>query len=267
LPLAAALAGCGGGSPLLHPARTLRSGDVRAAAGVSAHVAAGALGDDVLAAREIAARDATGASSPGAPGASPAYAKGALVLASVAPGLAPFAGARVGVGHAFEGGLAYTGRGVRADLRRSFDRGSASLSIGLGLSTALYGRQEDSKLPNVDLGALRGYGADVPILVGWQSASDLYSIWLGPRGAVERVTIEPLTSEPKGVTIGAPPIALDATRWQAGGVVGVATGFNHVHVALEAQVAYEHVSGTYNGNAVSISGASLTPATALWWTF
>lgn len=267
LALALALAGCGGGSPLLHPARTLRQGDVRAAGGVSARVAPGALGDDVRTAREIAARDATGASSPGTPGSNPAYAKGALVLASVAPGIAPFVGARVGIGHAFEGGLAYTGRGVRADVRHSFDSGSTSLSLGLGLSAALYGRQEDSQLPNVDLGALHGYGADIPILYGWQSPSELYSVWLGPRAGVEWVKIEQLTSEPKSVTIGTPPIELDATRWSAGGVVGLATGFNHVHVALEAEVGYQAVRGMYNGNTVSISGVALTPATAIWWTF
>ena len=133
--LAANAIGCGGGSPLLHPARTLKSGDVRAAGGVSAHVVPGSLGEDLRRAREIAARDATGASSPGEPGQNPDYAKGALVAAAIAPGLAPFVGARVGIGNAFEGGLAYTGRGVRADMRRSFDDGPYSLSLGLGVST------------------------------------------------------------------------------------------------------------------------------------
>ena len=65
------LVACGGGAPLLHPAKTLGSGDVRAAGGISAHVAAGALGDDLRRAREIAAQDP---SAPGAPGSSPDYA-------------------------------------------------------------------------------------------------------------------------------------------------------------------------------------------------
>ena len=37
------VAGCGGGLPLLHPAQTLRLGDVRALAGFSSNVAVGAL--------------------------------------------------------------------------------------------------------------------------------------------------------------------------------------------------------------------------------
>jgi hypothetical protein len=224
----------------------------------------GSLGDDLRRARQIAAADP---SVPGAPGSNPNYAKGALVAASVAPGLAPFVGARVGVGNQFEGGLVYTGRAVRADMRRSFEDGDWSLSVGLGGSAALYGRQQGSDLPNVDLGALHGYGVDLPVLIGWQSLGGLYSVWFGPRGGVEHVVVETLTSEPKPVTIGTSPVHLDATRWYAGGVVGVATGFNHVHVALEAQVSYQSAVGTYNENHVSISGVTITPASALWWTF
>lgn len=265
--LAATNVGCGGGAPLLHPAHTLKSGDVRAAGGISAHIVPGSLGEDLRGAREFAARDGTGASSPGAPGSNPSYAKGALVSAAIAPGLAPFVGARVGVGNAFEGGLAYTGRGIRADMRRSFDDGPWSLSLGLGGSAALYGRQQGTDLPNVDLGSLHGYGADVPVLVGWQSLSGLYTLWFGPRGGFEHVTVETLTSEPKSVTIGTPPIRLEATRFHAGGVLGLATGFNHVHVALEAGIAYQIVNGTYNANEVTIRGLTITPASAVWWTF
>src|SRR5690348_2139515 len=142
------LVGCGGGGPLLHPARTLPTGDVRVAGGVSANVATGSLGNDLKLARDIAARDPQ---APGAPGTNPEYAKGALVAAAVAPGLAPFVGARVGVGNNFEGGLAYTGRGIRVDMRRGFDDGNVTYSVGLGLSAALLGRQQGSDLPNVDL--------------------------------------------------------------------------------------------------------------------
>jgi hypothetical protein len=244
---------------LLHPARTLPTGDVRAVAGVAAHVAAGSLGDDLRRAREIAASDPN---APGPSGTNPDYAKGALVSASVAPGLSPHGGARVGVGQRFEGGLAYTGRTVRGDLRRAFGEGPWMLSLGVGASAALYGRQQGTDLPNVDLGALSGYGADVPILVGWESTGALYSIWFGARGGFERVTLETLSSEPRDN-----PIQLAATRGYGGGVVGLATGFNHVHVAIEAQAAYQYVDGRYNGNAVSVSGVTITPATALWWTF
>ncbi len=264
LSLAPLLVACGGATPLLHPARTLPAGDVRAAAGVAANVAALGLGSDLARAREIAAADPN---APGAPGSNPDYAKGALVSAAIAPGLSPFVGARVGVGQQFEGGLAYTGRAVRADMRRAWDVGDWSLSAGLGLSAALYGRQHGSDLPNVDLGALHGYGADVPLLAGWQSTGGLYMVWFGARAGVERDVVETLTSEPKEVTIGTPPIRLEATRLHAGPVLGAATGFRHVHVALELGAAYQSVSGSYNGNEVTVRGLTLTPASALWWTF
>jgi hypothetical protein len=262
--IAFALAGCGGGAPLLHPARTLPSGDIRVASGVSANVAAGSLGDDLRVAKDAATRDPT---VPGTPGSNAAYAKGALVAAAIAPGLAPFIGARVGVGNQYEGGLAYTGRAVRADMRRSFDEGKVSFSVGLGLSAALYGRQQGSDLPNVDLGALHGYGFDIPLLVGWESNGGIYKVWGGARGGFERDVIETLTSEPKAVSLGPTPIHLDANRYWGGAVVGLATGFNHVHVALELSAAYQVVTGNYNENHVTVRGITLAPATALWWTF
>ncbi len=110
--------GCGGGLPLLHPAATLPAGEVRAAAGFSGNVATGSFADALKGAQNEASAIS------GAPGpltTDETYAKGALVAASVAPGLAPLVGARIGIGSHFEGGLMYTGRGMRADVRRSFE--------------------------------------------------------------------------------------------------------------------------------------------------
>ena len=258
------LAGCGGGAPLLHPARTMAAGDMRVASGVSANVATGSLGEDLRLAKDNAARDPQ---VPGAPGTNPAYAKGALVAAAIAPGIAPFIGARVGVGNQYEGGLSYTGRAVRADMRRSFEDGKWALSLGLGLSAALYGRQQGSDLPNVDLAALHGYGFDIPVLVGWESNGGIYKVWGGARGGFERDVVEILTSEPKSVTVGNEPIHLDANRYWGGAVFGIATGFNHVHVALELSAAYQVVTGNYNENRVTVRGVTLAPASALWWSF
>jgi len=260
----ACLAGCGGGTPLLHPARTLPSGDIRVAGGVSANIATGSLADDLAGARENAARDPN---VPGPPGSNPGYAKGALVAAAIAPGLAPFVGARVGVGGQFEGGLAYTGRAVRADMRRSFDDGNWSLSLGLGVSGTLLGRQQGTELPNVDLRSLHGFGFDLPILAGWESTGGLYKVWGGVRGGFERDVLELVTSEPKPLPAGVGPIRLEADRGWGGGVIGFATGFRHVHVALELSVAYQIVSGSYNATDVTIRGLTVAPATALWWSF
>ncbi len=262
--LSIAAAGCGGGTPLLHPAKTLAAGDLRAAGGVSANIVPGSLGSDLRRAREIAAADPE---APGPPGSNPEYAKGALVSAAIAPGLAPFIAARVGVGQKFEGGLTYTGRAVRADMRRSFEDGPWAFSAGLGLSAALYGRQQGTDLPNVNLGALHGYGADIPVLVGWESAGGLYTLWAGARGGFERDIVETLTSEPKDVTIGTPPIRLDATRAYGGAVLGLMTGFRHVHVGIELSAAYQSVTGRYNESRVTVRGFTIAPASALLWTF
>ncbi|MFO0638338.1 MAG: hypothetical protein U0183_03940 [Polyangiaceae bacterium] len=260
-----ALVGCGGGAPLLHPARTLPSGEVRVAGGLSGNFVPGGLASDLRAAREQAATSPQAV--PGGPGENPAYARGALVAAAMAPGIAPFVGARVGLGSAFEGGLAYTGRAVRVDVRKSFDTKDTSLSIGIGGSAALYGRDGgQNELPGLDLGALKGYGADVPLLVGWQSQGGLYRVWGGARGGFERDSVGRLSSEPRDPVPGA-PLTLDATRFYAGGVFGLATGLRHVHVALELQVAYQTASGTFNGSSVSVSGLSVSPATALLWSF
>jgi hypothetical protein len=259
---ALAQCGCAGGLPLLHPARTLRPGEIRASAGLSGNVAVGSLSNAV----RDAENDPNGGTNP--PGGDPIFAKGALVAASIAPGLAPLAGARVGVGWESEGGLAYTGRAVRADLRRSFDLSEHwSLSIGAGGSSALYGHQEGSSLPNVSLNQLHGWGADVPLLVGYESDGGLYMLWLGARGGWEHVDISDVTSEPKSVVLGSQPIGLSATRFWGGGLLGLAVGFRHVHVAVELDVSYATVRGNYGNTQATVEGVTLAPGTALWWRF
>jgi hypothetical protein len=260
-----ASAGCAGGTPLLHPARTLPSGEIRAAGGLSGQVAVGSIANDLRAARNDAAANPNG---PGAPGSNETYARGALVAAAIAPGLAPFVAARVGIGGEAEGGITYTGRTARIDLRRSFEIGGGmSLSIGAGGSGALYGRQQGSTLPNVDLSKLRGYGADVPALIGWESGAGIYRAWAGLRSGFEHVSIENLTSEPKGTAFGLDPVTLSATRYYGGGLIGAAAGFRHVHVALELGVQYAAVDGQFNQTNVKIHGVALTPASAVWWDF
>ena len=245
LVLAGVLPGCGGGLPLLHPARTLESGDVRALAGFSSSVAVGGLASAI----RNAANEGAAHQGPPNPG-NAAYAEGALVAASIAPGLAPIVGARVGLGSQAEGGLVYTGRAVRADLRRSFDVSSTwALSVGAGGSAALYGRAQTDALPGVDLGRLHGWGADVPILIGYQSDGDLYMFWAGARAGWEHVNID------------------DVTRFWGGGLLGAAVGFRHVHVAMELDASYASITGDYGGTRAHIVGVSLAPATALWWRF
>jgi hypothetical protein len=259
------IAGCGGGLPLLHPAQTLPQGEVRVAAGLSGNVATGGLASALNGARDQAA---TGTVQP----ASAPYARGALVAASVAPGLAPYAAARVGAGWNFEGGVAYTGRGLRADVRRSFDLNTHwALSAGVGGSAALYGHQDGGNLPDVDLGSVHGWGADVPVLLGYASDGQLYMAWLGLRGGWEHVDLGSLSSAPAAESPGASgtptPISLSATRFWGGGLFGIAVGFRHIHVAIELDASYANIAGQFAGTHISVGGVTLAPSTALWWRF
>ncbi len=261
--LASGAFACGGGMPLLHPARVLPAGDVRALAGFSGNVALGGLSTAI----GNATNEGAGRSGPPAPGDT-TYAQGALVAALIGPGLAPIAGARVGIGAQAEGGLELTGRAIRVDLRRSFELSSTwAVSVGAGGSAALYGRDQSASLPNVDLGRLHGWGADVPVLIGYQSDGDLYMIWLGARAGWEHVNIDDLTSEPGSGQFGTPPISLSGTRFWGGGLLGAAVGFRHVHVAMELDVSYASLTGDYNQTHARVAGISLTPASALWWRF
>jgi hypothetical protein len=255
--------GCGGGLPLLHPARTLDQGEVRAAAGFSGNVALGGFGTALNAARNEAAQAPSGTG-----GSDATYAQGALVAASIAPGLAPFLAARVGLGASFEGGLAYTGRAVRVDVRRGFDLSRGlTFSAGAGGSAALYGHQDGSALPSVDIGDLHGWGADLPLLFGYSSEGDLYRIWCGARGGWEHVDISAETSEPGASTLGPSPVGLAATRFWGGGLLGFAAGFRHIHLAVELDASYATVTGEYAGVHTRVQGLTLAPASALWWHF
>jgi hypothetical protein len=262
--LCPAAVGCGGGLPLLHPAQTLPPGEVQAAGGFSANIATAGLAD-ALKNAQVEATSTGGV--PSAPGTDPTYARGALVAASIGPGLAPFGGARVGVGAQVDGGLAYTGRAIRADFRRSFDLSPRwAVSVGAGGSAAPYGHQNGVVLPNVDIGELHGWGADVPVLIGYESEGDLYMLWLGARAGWEHVDISEVSSD-NGATLGQAPISLSATRFWGGALLGFAVGFRHLHVAMELDASYASVTGDYNQTKVQVSGVTLTPASALWWRF
>jgi hypothetical protein len=257
------LAACAGGAPLLHSARALDPGDVAVAAGFSANVATGSIASSLANARTEAASNPNA----GTTGVDAIYARGALVAAAVAPGLAPFVAARVGLGAGAEGGITYTGRGVRIDMRETWTRGAISYSVGAGGTGYLYDHDADSPLPNVDLGELHGWGFDVPLLVSWRASGGLYEAWAGGRAGYDSVTISELTSVPGAGDFGNAPYALSGTRVWGGGLVGVSMGFRHVHVAIELDASWQHVSGSFNGTSATVDGLALTPGSAVWITF
>ena len=185
------------------------------------------------------------------------------VAAALAPGVAPWVA--LGSGSVGVGGRARRRARRPADARRAFDVGPLVLA-GAGLSAALAAREANEELPGLARANLRGFGFDVPLLLGWESTGGLYKVWGGVRGGLEVASVKPRTSEPRP-PVGTPAPELEATRTYGGGVVGLATGFRHVHVALELEVSYQHVVGRFNGARGELGGLGIVPATALLWTF
>ncbi len=261
--VSAASVHCGGATPLLHPAQALGTGEVRGEAGIAARAVVGDLGSTLNQATNAAA---VARAQGTVPSVDTTYAQGALVAAAMAPDLSPVAGARVGVGAQFEGGIMYTGRGARIDFRRAIEiNPSWALSVGAGLDTAFSGRQTNA-LAGVDNANLLGVGGDLPVLLGYRSQSGLYYAWIGARFGYEHDTIEPRGEQ----TVPPPPQpapTLAGDRFFVGGLLGVAIGFRHVHVALELEADYAYVTGSFGGVPASVSGLSLTPASAVWWDF
>jgi hypothetical protein len=234
---------------------------VRATTGFSASIATGELS---AAAQSVSAN----LTSAGQSRTDDAYAKGVLALASIAPGLAPVVGARVGLGSNMEAGLTYTARAVRADARRSFGLSPRwSLSLGLGGTAVLRGYQAGEVAGDLDLAALHGWGADLPVLVGYASEGDLYRVWLGVRGGWEQVDQSQVRKGSDASAVVTGPVSLSARRLWSGGLLGLAVGFRHVHVAMEMDICYAAVSGNYGSTRARIDGITLAPASAVWWSF
>lgn len=270
----ALLGACGGGGPLLHPAHTLRNGEVSFTAGTSGRFGLGGLRraerklDDSIAIQG-------GATTPDERAG---FAQGAIARFAVGPGVAPFAAARVGLGSQNEAGLAWTGRGVRVDGRHAFEWKTYAFSVGLA-ATGLVTRPgklpdqrvDDPDSPLVPRGGLRsaeltslgGYGLELPLLFGYRSDADVVQLWAGLRGGFERDSFQFRLVEWSDAAYGA---SGHATRFWGGGLVGFSVGLAPVEVRVEVNAAYENARGKLrlNGDGGELSGdaagLSLTPA-------
>lgn len=266
LVVAAALCGCAGGSPLLHPAHVLEQRQVRFAAGVAANIVQGGAADAITTARGVA-----GTAPADKPPAS--YATGALAVAAMSPGVSPFVAARAGLGYSTEAGLGYTGRALRLDGRYAVQGGSMSLSIGAGGSALLAHRAGETspELVGLQLDGLSGWGVDVPVLFGWRSAADAVWWWAGARGGYEnlRGSIGYVSPSPSpGVqTNSVVETDVSGNRFYVSALTGLAFGFRHVHAAVEIQGGYQEADATLWGAAVRVRGLALTPAAAVLGSF
>ncbi len=232
------LAGCGGGAPLLHPVHPLPPDQVSFGAGVSHTVVLGEADEQLANAKSASASG--GAASPEG---QDAILTGALAESMTSPGIAPWVGARAGLGYNTEAGLTYTGRSARLDARHVFIDESLALSVGLGASGRLAPRGSDGgSVPGVDTSAVTGFGIDLPVLVGYRSPGQLLSVYGGVRAHFDRafgdVPIR-LFADPTEERVG----DLDAIRVGGSGLVGMLIGVEPIWIALEASVGVFHGDG------------------------
>ena len=260
---------CGGGAPLLYPAHTLPPSSVSFAAGSSGRVTIGGLASAVDDLADAAAVHGGAVTSK----ERAAFVRGALARFAVAPGVAPFAAARVGLGQHREAGLSYLGRAMRLDGRHAFEWPSVALSVGLG-GTGVLSRAgdkpartvmgQDAGLRSVDVASLSGYGFELPVVLGYRSSADVVLLWGGLRAGLERDEFDVVLVETPDEQLGTSGAA---TRYWAGGLVGFAIGLRPIQVRVEIDAAYESVHGDLltsgGGQTANVAGLSLTPAMAI----
>jgi len=278
--LGIACAGCGAGSPLLHPAHPLAEGEIGASLGASTHFAPS---------EAQAAMDETSVMlGQGQPVDENLLTKGALAQALSSPGLAPYAAGRVGITGDNEAGLSYTGRRARVDLRHAFVFDELALSIGGGITGIMPNVGSDppndpcddpkvcpdpivddsySEIPGLDAGSVSGWGVDLPLLFGWRSQPALFAFWAGVRARYESMSADFRFSLPEG-----PRTARGSgSRSSLGAVVGISVGVKPVTAALEFSPAFERLEGdlTLPDGSVGmrLEGFSYSPAFSLTYTY
>lgn len=240
----------------MHPAHTLSEGQARFSTGVSANFV---VGDPADAIEEAQAEPVGGFTDQ----PSEAYTRGALAVAAMSPGIAPFLAGRVGLGYDAEGGLAYTGRSLRIDGRYAWQNEEVALSVGAGGSALLSRRttSPDAQIGGLNLDATTGWGVDVPIVFGWRSSANLLWWWTGARAGYEdlRGDVRYEAPEPAQAIEG----GIDGQRVYVLGLMGLAVGFRYLHAAIEVQGGYQQAQGTLWDTDVDVSGVSLSPSAAL----
>src|SRR6185369_15024281 len=102
-----------------------------------------------------------------------------------------------------------------------------------------------------DASGVFGGGGDVPLLIGVKSASDLYSIWFGPRGGFEVMGGRLQLGQDSVFDV-------QARHYYGMLVAGLRVGFRHVHVAIELDAAYHRVDGTFKTGKTGAGSESST---------
>jgi hypothetical protein len=244
---AVAFAGCGGAAPLLHPAQALPADTVSFGAGLSGQFASAS------ADRAIDRGRAAAGGPLGEPATARAYAEGVLTQALVGPGISPWVSARVGLPQGTEAGLTYTGRSIRLDGRYVHSlAGAWALSVGLGGSALLL--DPDSSAPGTEpmgeapaggaaefgLNA-KGWGGDIPVLIGYQPLDGFVDVWTGARVGFEHISGN-LRSRGDDPT--QPRFDAEGNHLWAGALAGFSLGVPPIWLRFEVAGTFHRLSGS-----------------------
>jgi hypothetical protein len=273
--LSLALSGCGGATPLLHPAHTLAPGKVMFSGGVSGTFVAGDAKQSLDEARAVTSSGGIESDDDRA-----AVTEGTLVSVLAAPGLAPWVGGRVGVAERTEAGIGYTGRWARLDVRHAIENRKFALSVGVAGLVMLSHPSADAAEPSgtssavsgVDSNGAYGFGVSVPVIVGYRSDAELVQAWGGLVAGFEQAMGPVVLAKPWEITPGddVPDVKetkLDAHRFSGAALVGLAVGIQPIWVALEISGRYFSIDGSMKGGSIhmagELTGVSIEPAGAI----
>jgi hypothetical protein len=259
---------------MLHPAHALPIGTVSAGAGVSSQFASDHIDAVIDRGRSAAAQSLQD------PVNAETYATGVLARALVGPGASPWVSARVGLQEDLEAGLTYVGRSVRLDGRYARPIHDAwALSLGLGATALLFSPDSSSlgsspdgtaAAPEAEFGLdARGWGADIPILLGYQSFGGFFEAWGGLR-----VGYETLSGELRANLRDADSPLMDASgsRIWAAGLAGFSLGVPPVWFRFELATTAHRLSGDVSSTnesaepsvaSVELTGWSFAPSGSL----
>lgn len=239
------LSACGGSAPLLHSAHVLPVNTVSAGAGVSRQFASNALEATIDGGRAAAAEPLDD------PDVRRRYAEGVLARSLIAPGTSPWIGARVGLPSNLEAGLTYVGRSVRLDGRYALmQEPTWAVSVGVGASALLFSPDSSAPSPQAlapasagaefDLNAT-GFGADLPLLVGYQSVGGFFEAWAGLRAGFEMLSgsLRTNSADP-----GSPRLDASGRQFWAGGLIGLSLGVPPVWFRFELATTAHRLSGS-----------------------
>lgn len=249
------LMGCATASPMLAPARVLRSNKLEL---------------DVGSAYQAPALAPALTQSRGATATDEDRLRAAALFGVTPPGVVPYVAGRTGFGDRNEGSIALIGRVLRIGARREFvRRGDFSLTSGLNARLAFLSGDPAGAVPRVEVIESRLYGGEATLQVGI-TRQDIYQLWAGVRAGYLYGDSQLALGSNTGSTV---PYAFASHRIELGANVGLRVGFGRIAVAAEVELGYAlgfASAAPTNGDTVRTGSAhvlTVVPAGAVSYRF